>query len=407
MNIALIGVGGIGKRHLQCIDAMERVGKARLTAVVDPSTAPLQHTLQELRQRGVRWYPDYRKMLDAEKEVRAVSIVTPIPLHFEMTAHCLERNLHVFLEKPPVPLIQQLYELIGRKGSERVAIAFQWICSREVRLLKQMIVEGRLGRITEIRMSACWPRRDAYYDRADWAGRMALDGKPVFDGPATNGLAHIIHNAMFFCGETFEGFGKPKTIEAELYRARPIEGYDLICFRGESLSGVRFLASLAHAVEEHKPYRIEVCGTRGWARIGMDGTHFETDQSGISFDPASRPDSFVALYENFLDFAAGKTPRPASTLRDSTGYVLATNGALLSSGGIHSIGKPWARTYVSHEETGWSVEGISDLIGRSFEERRLFSEFGTPWAVPGTVLDISHLTKISLQQDAPQTAIPK
>lgn len=368
----------------------------RLRAVVDPSPEPVQQTLQELRQRGVRWYPDYREMLAAEKQVEAVSIVTPIPLHFEMTSNCLERGLYVLLEKPPVPLIQQLHELVSRKGSERVAIAFQWICSREVRLLKQMIVDGRLGQLTEIRMSACWPRRDAYYDRADWAGRMMFHGKPVFDGPATNGLAHIIHNAMFFCGETFEAFGKPRIVEAELYRARAIEGYDLICFRGESVSGVRFVASLAHAVEEHKPYRIEVRGTRGTARIGMDGAHFETDVDGTFFERENRPDSFVALYENFLDFAAGKLPRPATSLPDSVGYVLTTNGSFLSSGGIHSIGKPWAKTYVSHDETGWSVDGIDKLVDQSFEQGRLFSELGAPWAVPGKTVDVSSLTELSL-----------
>lgn len=398
MNIALIGVGGIGKRHLQCLDVMERAGKARLTAVVDPSTEPVQHTLQELRRRGVRWYPDYRQMLEAEKDLQAVSIVTPIPLHFDMTVHCMERNLYVLLEKPPVPLIQQLNKLITRDEAQRVAVAFQWICSREARRLKQMIIEGELGEIREICIGACWPRRDAYYDRADWAGRMILNGQPVFDGPATNGLAHVIHGAMYFCGETLKGFGRPKTIEAELYRARPIEGYDLICLRGTTATGTTFLASLAHAVEEHRPYRIEVRGSRGSARISMDGARLETDKGPVPFDPADRPDPFVALYEDFSDFAEGRVSRPSSTLSDTTGYVLTTNGALISSNGIHTIGKSWANKYVSHDETGWSVKDITDLINHSFTESSLFSEMDVPWALAGQPLNVDHLTHTPLER---------
>ncbi len=55
---------------------------------------------------------------------------------------------------------------------------------------------------------------------------MVLNGSPFSTASATNSLPCDPWRHVFL--REVLRFGRPKTIEAELYRARPIEGCDLI-----------------------------------------------------------------------------------------------------------------------------------------------------------------------------------
>src|SRR5438105_3535962 len=218
VRFGLIGVGGIGAYHLAGIEECERAGDARLVAIADPTMDRFPEVKAKLDERGVRRHMNYTNMLREEKELDAVTIATPIPFHLEMARASLERGLFVNLEKPPVPLIQQLDALIEADKNNHVAVGFQMIASEVVQRMKQLIVEGKLGDINDIRAAACWPRTDSYYNRAGWSGKMTLRGEPVFDGPATNALAHLIHNIMFLASPQRYGFDAPIEMQGELYR---------------------------------------------------------------------------------------------------------------------------------------------------------------------------------------------
>ncbi len=399
LRYALIGATGIGAYHLAALRKLEETGRLRVVAVADPALAKDEALAADLAARGVAAHLDYRAMLRGEAGLDVVVISAPIPLHLEMTTACLERGLFVYLEKPPVPLIQQLETLLAAKGQERVGVGFQMINARWVQELKAGIVAGALGQLQEIRIGAAWPRLDAYYARNSAAGKMTLRGEPVFDGPATNALAHLIHNAMYFAGETQTGFGVPEEVTGALYRTRAIESYDVASLRCRFPSGVRLTAALAHATEEPFPFQVEVRGTAGRARVSGDGTIFESDR--ITFD--SRPETFEELVEKthrqFLAFVQGAQPFAATSLEDTRGYLLATNGLLLSSGGIHPVAADSIRTYRRGEEGGYNVAGLHEAVRATVETGALFTDLGLPWAVetpPVSVHDLKTIDFASL-----------
>ena len=271
IEYGLIGVGGFGVEHLAALRRLEQSGEIRLAAVCDPGIHRFSEVEADLKNRKVRVYLDSDEMLAQEDNLAAVTIAAPIPFHDRMVKACLARGVFVYLEKPPVPLLSQLDELIAADTDWKVAVGFQMIESDWSRQLKQWIASGELGDILEIRAAACWPRPDSYYQRAKWAGRMAIDGEPVFDGPATNALSHLIHNIMFLAASGPVEFDEPVEVQGELYRARPIESYDVACMRGNFSSGTRFFAALTHATEKPLPFQMEVVGTQGWARVQEDG----------------------------------------------------------------------------------------------------------------------------------------
>lgn len=316
-------------------------------------------------------------MLGREPGLRSVTIATPIPLHERMVRACLARGLFIYLEKPPVPLLGQLDELIALDRDRRVAVGFQLIESSWSRPLKQRICEGEFGDIREIRIAACWPRPDSYYQRAPWAGRMTIDGEPVFDGPATNALAHLIHHAMFFASAQPGGFTTPVEIQAELYRARAIESYDTACLRARLASGTVLTAAFSHASASEMPYEIRILGSRGWARVSGDGRALEDHRGPVAVpldeDPCARP------YQTFFDYVNGVIPRPSTLLADARGYLLAANGLLASSGKIHNV----PAHCVSRPGDG-GPHAIRDLaagLASALQRGALFSEGTFPWAV--------------------------
>ncbi len=391
---ALIGATGIGAFHLAALRKLEATSALQIVAVADPALAKDETLAGDLAARGTSPHFDFREMLRKETGLDVVVISAPIPLHLEMTAICLDRGLFVYLEKPPVPLIQQLEMLLARDGQARIGVGFQMINARWVQELKAGIVSGALGRLEEIRIGACWPRLDAYYSRNSAAGKMTLRGEPVFDGPATNALAHLIHNAMYFAGATPTGFGVPDEVTGSLYRTRAIESYDVADLRAVFSSGLRLTAALTHATQESFPFQVEVRGSAGCVRISGDGTVFEGDL--ISFDP--RPETFEELVEKthrqYLDFVLGHQPAPATSLEDTRGYLLATNGLLLASGGIHPVAPEYIRSYRRGGEGGYDVAGLRAAVQATAESGRLFTEQGLPWAVETRPVPVRGLTSI-------------
>ena len=115
------------------------------------------------------------------------------------------------------------------------------------------ISAGRYGRPKRLRTRVYWPRDEKYYSRSSWAGRQRdQDGRPVFDSPANNACAHHLHNMFYVLGDAPQHSDWPRTVQAELYRAHPIENYDTIAFRCWTEHGTEILFFASHATKTQR-----------------------------------------------------------------------------------------------------------------------------------------------------------
>lgn len=368
ISYGLIGAGGFGSSHLRTLRNLEQTGDVRLTAVCDPAIHRLGEVTAELSASSVRLYESHDEMLAREEGLEAVTIAAPIPFHDRIAKACLRKRLFIYLEKPPVPLLEQWHSLVEADAENRIAICFQLIEYDWSQRLKQRLVDGSFGELREIRGSASWPRGDAYYQRASWAGRLFLGEEPVFDGPATNALAHLIHQIMFLAADIREGFAVPKTIGAALFRAQPIESYDTAFVGGEFPGGARFRVGVTHACETQSPYEIHVIGSDAWVKTTESGEVVESTPGLLGLPPVQEY-PFERAYRTFLDYVRGQIARPSTLLRDTLGYLATTNGMLAASGGIHGI----PSEYVHHDsEQGlYSVPNLSEAIVSFLETGQL------------------------------------
>ena len=113
IKIAVVGLGKMGLSHLAIVDANPDL---ELAAVCDSAG----YVLGVLKKyTGARTYSDYDAML-REVELDAVLIATPSRTHSSMVRAALERELHVFCEKPFTLSVsdgEELTALARRRGS--------------------------------------------------------------------------------------------------------------------------------------------------------------------------------------------------------------------------------------------------------------------------------------------------
>ncbi len=152
IRIALAGLGKMGLSHHAMINSHPG---AKLVAVCDPA----RYILDMLNKyTGIKCYADYQKMLDTE-ELDAVFIATPSRTHGAMVRMALEKDLHVFCEKPFCLDLAQGKELValaeGRGLVNQVGYHHRFIASFVE--AKRLLDAGLLGEVHNVHVESYGP----------------------------------------------------------------------------------------------------------------------------------------------------------------------------------------------------------------------------------------------------------
>ena len=105
LNVAVIGVGYLGRFHAQKYAALKGVN---LLGVVDPDIEQAERVAKECNCKA---FTDYKELLGL---VDAVSIVVPTPLHHKVAGVFLDAGVDVLLEKPMTVTLKEADDLIGK-----------------------------------------------------------------------------------------------------------------------------------------------------------------------------------------------------------------------------------------------------------------------------------------------------
>lgn len=113
IRTAVIGVGHQGRWHADKFAALD---KSYLVAVVDTDDKRCREVAAELDVAAV---PDYRDLVG---EVDAVSIATPTPSHYDIVSTFLENGIHVLVEKPLTPTVEEAKKLVEFADAKNVIL---------------------------------------------------------------------------------------------------------------------------------------------------------------------------------------------------------------------------------------------------------------------------------------------
>jgi len=263
VGFGVLGCGVIGEFHCRAIGAAP---SARLVAVADSEAARAKALGEKF---GCAWYDSLEEMLQMP-QVDVVNVCTPSGLHADQGMEAARAGRHLLLEKPMDRSLAKVNRLISycRRRGVKLGAIFQCRFAEGPRRLKQVIDEGRLGRLVSGSAEVMWYRSQEYYDSAEWRGSLALDGGCLWN--------QAIHHVDLLCWM----LGQPRRVLCAhvATMARKMEAEDFgvasVLFRNGAIGTLR----ASTAVYPGLPARLEICGTKGCAILtDQDLTHLQIE----------------------------------------------------------------------------------------------------------------------------------
>ena len=195
MKYALIGCGRIAVNHIKAAVS----NQLEIAAVCDLVPAHIDVLFEKTGfDRPVARYTDYKEMLDAHPELELISIATDSGAHAEIALNCIDRGIHVIIEKPIAMSLADADEIIRRAREKHVKVSacHQNRFNIAVQELRHAVEQGRFGTVSHGSIHVRWNRNRAYYEQAPWRGKWASDG-----GALMNQCIHGIDLLRWMMGD--------------------------------------------------------------------------------------------------------------------------------------------------------------------------------------------------------------
>jgi len=386
-RIAVIGTGGHGGKHLAHAVRLHEQGRVRLAATADPNPPA-----SDLVPEGTPCHPDGLALFAAE-QVEIAVVSTPIQTHFDIASAAVRAGADLLLEKPTTATLVEYDALVAlaREHGTRIQVGFQSLGCAAIPAIRERVAAGEIGEVVRYSAAGAWVRDEAYWRRARWAGKRALDGVVVADGVLTNPLAHATATALALAGAT--GRDDITGIQLDLYRANPIEADDtsvaILGLRdGRRLTTAVTLAA-AHSTE---PF-VDVVGDRGTFRLFYKiGVVHTLDADGV----VRREEvfGFGDLLENLLENRAqqshdGAHTGPARLYAPiaETGAFMRLVEAVVTAPAPIAIDGAHVDRHSDESGIHLVVRGVEDAIAEAIRTERTFAQLGAPFAAGTSAAD--------------------
>lgn len=257
-RVAVIGSTGRGDYGHGVDVCWQEVPQAKIVAVADDDPQGLKNAADRLKVD--RTFADYRQMLDSTKP-DVVAIGTRwLDRHCEMATSCLERGIHIYMEKPFCRDLAEADKIIraGEMTHAKLALAHTTRYSPRLAKVQQLIKEGVIGQVIELRGRG---KEDATRGGGEdlWVlGSHILNLFSVFGGPVEWCFAkvrqngHPISKADVVPGN--EGIG-------------PLAGDDVRATYGFQNGMTGTFQSLRGAAGNPSRFAVQIFGTKGIIEI--------------------------------------------------------------------------------------------------------------------------------------------
>ncbi len=279
VNVAGIGVGGIGRANLSALstqnlvalcdvdwsyvadrygqipaqikEASERLQQAKDAKEVERHRTQIENLQRlEVKAKQARRYTDFREMLEKQTDIDAVVIATPDHTHAIIALAAMSLGKHVYVQKPLAWSVEECRRLAQRAAETKVVTQMgnQGHSSDDARLVNEYIAAGAIGEVTEVhvwtdRPLAYWPQGIPRPNQP-----LSIDQPPRWD---MNGIMRRLSAAM-------DSYAVPADLAWDLFLgpARPVEYhpvYHPFNWRGWPDFGVGAIGDMGAHLIDH-PY---------------------------------------------------------------------------------------------------------------------------------------------------------
>ena len=314
LKFALIGCGRIGNRHAEHIK-----NNGELIAVCDIDKVKSQNLA---KLYDANFYYSINELLEKEKDVDVISICTPNGLHATHTIKALQGGHHVLCEKPMGINVHECGLMIhnAERANRRLFIVKQNRFNPPVVAIKNLIDEGRLGKIFSVQLNCFWNRNPQYYNTSDWKGTKKLDGGTLFTQ-----FSHFVDLLYYMIGDVkdacaFGGnYNHQDTIEFE------DNGVVALKFYNGALGTINYTVN---SYKKNMEGSITIFAEKGTVKIGgqyLNELEYQMiEDIDIKDLPEGNPPNLYGEYIGSMSNHAQVYENVVDVL--SNGGVIATNG---------------------------------------------------------------------------------
>jgi predicted dehydrogenase len=195
LNFGIIGCGRIAQRHAAHIG---NIGTLMATCDIE------EYKAKQLAEKySAKYYLSVDDMLKAHAEMDVIVVCSPNGMHAQHSVQALKAGFHVLCEKPMALSVHDCGEMINvaEQQNRRLLIVKQNRFNPPVVAVKNILDEGRLGRIFSVQLNCFWNRNNEYYSNS-WKGTKDMDGGTLFTQ-----FSHFIDLLIWMVGDVKEATG--------------------------------------------------------------------------------------------------------------------------------------------------------------------------------------------------------
>jgi hypothetical protein len=200
-------------------------------------------------------------------------------------------------------------------------------------------------------------------------------------------MAHFLHNLLYLGGPRVDRSAGPRTVQAEAYRAYPIESCDTAACRVVADGGLEVLLYASHVTETPIEPRFTL-------EFESAVATFDAREGGIIARGASgtekrygAPDDSPQFKKLFDAIDASRSQAPVVCGPEAAvAQTLALNGLHESVGNLPSF--PDSMVVVDDEAGRTYVPGLADTLSRCYERHGLPAESEVGWARGGALVNL-------------------
>ena len=191
LNIAIVGFGMIGRRHMEILNASTQ---AQLSAIVDVAESSKKYA----RENKIRYFETLEELFKYHQP-DGVILATPNALHVSGTLICAKNGVPALIEKPIADTVESGEYLVNKleKYNIPMLVGHHRRHSVALQTARDYIRSGKLGKLVSVMGSAQFYKPDSYFEQGAW--RKSKGG-----GTILINLIHEIDNLRFLCGEIVE-----------------------------------------------------------------------------------------------------------------------------------------------------------------------------------------------------------
>ena len=247
-HIGIIGGGAISDTHARAAREIDGVKVAAFYGDNYDKTAHLGDLY------GGNVYRDFESFLN-HRPLDLVIIGSPSSLHADQGIAAARQGLHVLTEKPIDVTTARADALIEEceRAQVKLGVCFQDRVAPGIRQLKQLIEDGRIGRLVLVNGYVKWYRPPEYYSNSRWRGTRALDG----GGALMNQGVHTIDLLLWLAGDVERVYARAVTA------VHHIEVEDTVVATLEFRNGAIGTVEAGTSIYPGYKRRVEVTGTEG------------------------------------------------------------------------------------------------------------------------------------------------